>query len=79
VRDVRRDVEPEPHADGAGTLETLGPPMNTIWIAACAAVILAVIVLARSWHRRSDPQDLGAVSHQWVNEHRLGHPNDSRH
>jgi hypothetical protein len=53
--------------------------MNTIWIGACAAVVLAIIVLARSWHRRGDPQDLGAVSHQWVNEHRLGHQNDSRH
>jgi len=53
--------------------------MNTVWIACGAAILLAVIVLVRSWYRRGDPQDLGAVSHQWVNEHRLGHQNDSRH
>jgi hypothetical protein len=28
--------------------------------------------------RRSSKQDLGAVSHQWIAEHRIGHPNDSR-
>jgi len=49
--------------------------MNTVWIVGGAAIVLAVIVLVRSWHRRGEPQDLGAVSHQWVNEHRLGHQN----
>ena len=53
--------------------------MNTIWIAGGVGVTLAIIVFVRSWQRRRSPEDLGAVSHQWVNEHRLGHPNDSRH
>jgi hypothetical protein len=71
-------VEPEPHADGAAPLAIVGPPMNIIWIVSGLAAILAIIALARSWQRRSDAEDLGAVSHQWVTEHRLGHANDSR-
>jgi hypothetical protein len=76
LRRVRRDVESESHADRAAPLETVGPPMNTIWIVGGVAAIFAIVVLLRSWQRRSGPEDLGAVSHQWVTEHRLG--NDSR-
>ena len=75
---VRRDVEFEPHADGAGPLEIVGPKMNTIWTFGGLAAILAIVAVVRSWQRRSDERDLGAVSHQWVAEHRLGHANDSR-
>ena len=52
--------------------------MNIIWLISGGVVLLAIIILARSKQRRSDAQDLGAVSHQWVTEHRLGHGNDSR-
>jgi hypothetical protein len=53
--------------------------MNAVWLVGGAGAVFAIVVLLRSWQRRSGPEDLGAVSHQWVNEHRLGHPNDSRH
>jgi hypothetical protein len=52
--------------------------MNTIWIIASLAVIGAIIALIRAWQQRRGDQDLGAVSHQWIAEHRLGHANDSR-
>ena len=75
---MRRDVESESLADGAAPLETMGPPMNLLWLVGGVGVILAIIILTRSWQRRSEAQDLGAVSHQWVTEHRLGHGKDSR-
>ena len=76
---MRRDVEPEPHAAGTGPLETIvGPPMNAVWLVGGAGAIFAIVVLLRSWQRRSGPEDMGAVSHQWVTEQRLGHQNDSR-
>jgi hypothetical protein len=78
LRRVRRDVESESDAGRAAPLEIVGPLMNTIWIVAGAGAFFAILVLARSWQRRSGRHDLGAVSHQWVTEHRLGHPNDSR-
>ena len=41
LRRVRRDVEPEPHADGTRPLETIvGPPMNAVWLVGCAGAIL---------------------------------------
>jgi hypothetical protein len=52
--------------------------MNAVWLVGGAGAIFAIVVLLRSWQRRSGPEDMGAVSHQWVTEHRLGHQNDSR-
>ena len=52
--------------------------MNAIWIIAGLAVIGAIIALVRTWQQRRGDQDLGAVSHQCIAEHRLGHANDSR-
>jgi hypothetical protein len=72
-------VESQPHEDCTNSLETnVGPAMNAVWLVVGAAAIFAIVVLIRSWQRRSSPEDMGAVSHQWVNEHRLGHQNDSR-
>jgi len=53
--------------------------MNAVWLIAGAAAVVTIVALIRSWQRRSGPEDLGAVSSQWVTEHRLGRPNDSRH
>jgi hypothetical protein len=72
-------VESQPHEDRTSPLETIvGPSMNAIWLVVGAGAIFAILALIRVWQRRSGSEDLGAVSHQWVNEHRLGHPNDSR-
>jgi hypothetical protein len=78
LRRVRRDVESEPDAGGARPAKLVGPPMNTIWIIAGLAVVGAIIALVHAWQQRRGDQDLGAVSHQWIAEHRLGHANDSR-
>jgi hypothetical protein len=72
-------VESQPHEDRTNPLETnMGPSMNAVWLVSGAGAIFAIVAALRVWQRRSGPEDLGAVSHQWVTEHRLGHPNDSR-
>jgi hypothetical protein len=43
--------------------------MNAVWVVVLLAVVGVVIALISSWQRR-DP-DLGAVSHQWISEHRV--------
>ena len=51
--------------------------MNTVWVLIALAVVAAVAALITSWRRGSHAADMGAVSHQWLMEHRLG-PGDSR-
>ena len=51
--------------------------MNTIWILAGLAIVGASSALVLSWQRHNKEQDMGAVSHQWIAEHRMGHANDS--
>jgi hypothetical protein len=43
--------------------------MNAVWVVVVLAVVGVVVALFSSWQRR-DP-DLGAVSHQWISEHRV--------
>jgi len=59
-------------------MELAERPMNTIWILASVAVVGIVSALVLSWQRHHREQDMGAVSHQWIAEHRLGHINDSQ-
>ena len=47
--------------------------MNTIWILVGLAVVAVVIALVAAWQRRNPDTDLGAVSNQWISEHRLDH------
>ena len=75
---MRGDVESEPDADGAGPVEYVESPMNTIWILAGIAIVGVLFALVLSWQRHNKEQDMGAVSHQWIAEHRMGHANDSR-
>lgn len=49
--------------------------MSSIWILAGLALIAAIVVIV-SWRRRGQDVDLGAVSHQWMAEHRLGQTHD---
>jgi len=51
--------------------------VTTVWIALGLAILAAVIALVVSWRRADRPTDLGAVSDQWISEHRLG-SEDSR-
>ena len=59
-------------------MELAERPMNTIWILASVAIVGIISALVLSWHRYHRDEDMGAVSHQWIAEHRLGHINDSR-
>jgi hypothetical protein len=78
LRGVRGDVESEPDADRACPVEYVESPMNAIWILAGLAIVGVVSALVLSWQRHNKDQDMGAVSHQWIAEHRMGHANDSR-
>jgi hypothetical protein len=52
--------------------------MNTVWVALALGIAAAIFVLIASWRRRTHPTDLGAVSHQWIAEHRAASGQDSR-
>ena len=52
--------------------------MNTIWVVIGLFIVGALAALATSWRRGDQPADLGAVSHQWIAEHRFGSGQDSR-
>ena len=52
--------------------------MNTVWVLVGLALVGGVVALVTSWRRGDDSTDMGAVSHQWLMEHRLGPGHDSR-
>jgi hypothetical protein len=51
--------------------------VNTVWVVMGLSVAGALVAAFASWRRGADV-DLGAVSHQWISEHRLGHGEDAR-
>jgi hypothetical protein len=51
--------------------------VKTIWVVIGLGLVVAVAALLASWRRGSDAADMGAVSHQWLIEHRHG-PGESR-
>jgi hypothetical protein len=52
--------------------------MNGVWILMGLGV-LAVVAVAFGWLQgRTQQADLGAVSHQWIAEHRLSQTQDSQ-
>jgi len=52
--------------------------MNTVLVITGVGIAAAVVALVTSWSRGGDAADLGAVSNQWIAEHRLGSGQDSR-
>jgi hypothetical protein len=52
--------------------------MSTVWVVLALCVAGVVAALISSWRRTDLTSDLGAVSHQWLAEHRLGSGHDSR-
>lgn len=52
--------------------------MNALWIVVGLGIVGAAIALITAWQRGGPQADLGAVSSQWISEHRLGHDQDSR-
>ena len=56
---------------------TKGVDMNTVWVVISLGLAGAAVALVTSWRRGEQAPDLGAVSHQWVAEHRMG-SQDSR-
>jgi hypothetical protein len=53
--------------------------VNTVLVVMGLSVAGALVAAFASWRRGADV-DLGAVSHQWISEHRLGRQGeDARH
>lgn len=52
--------------------------MNAAWVVIAVGVVGAIVLLVTSWYRSDHDPDLGAVSHQWIAEHRHGQGHDSR-
>lgn len=52
--------------------------MNTLWVVFALGIAGAVVALVTSLRRGDRLGDLGAVSHQWIAEHRSGPEQDSR-
>ena len=53
--------------------------MNMEWIVILGLGLAGgIAALATSWRRGDRTADMGAVSHQWIAEHRLGSGQDSR-
>ena len=44
--------------------------MNTVWVVVGLGIAGAAVALFTALHRRGEHADLGAVSHQWITEHR---------
>jgi hypothetical protein len=43
----------------------------TVWVVVAVAVVGVVIAIVTSWQHRDPHADLGAVSNQWISEHRI--------
>jgi hypothetical protein len=52
--------------------------MSSAWVVFVGLGLAATSIFWRFWHRADPTQDLGAVSNQWIAEHRLGTSQDSR-
>jgi hypothetical protein len=52
--------------------------VNAAVIVAGLVITAAIIAFIMSWRRTDLRSDLGAVSHQWISEHRLGSEQDAR-
>jgi hypothetical protein len=51
--------------------------VNTLWFVGGAGIVGVVVAFLTSWSRGRQ-SDMGAVSHQWIAEHRLGQGQDLR-
>jgi hypothetical protein len=51
--------------------------MSAVWVVVGLGVAGAIVALV-AWRRSDHAADLGAVSHQWIAEHRMGTGEDSR-
>ena len=52
--------------------------MNSVWLIVALGLVAAVVAIVAAWGRGDRHSDLGAVSHQWISEHRLGQGHDPR-
>jgi hypothetical protein len=49
-----------------------------VWVVVGLAVVVVIMALGMSWRRRDPHADLGAVSDQWISEHRLDQGHNHR-
>jgi hypothetical protein len=50
--------------------------MNAVLVLVGIGVLWMIARMTARSHRRAGRSDLGSVSHQWVAEHRLSHPQE---
>ena len=52
--------------------------MSAIWLVVGLGLAAGVVALVSAWQRGDERADMGAVSSQWIAEHRMGSGDDSR-
>jgi heme exporter protein D len=52
--------------------------LTTVWVGVGLAIVAVITALVMSWRRRDAHADLGAVSDQWISEHRLDQGHNHR-
>lgn len=52
--------------------------MDTVWIVVGLGLAIVVSAFLALWRRTDRLEEMGAVSHQWLAEHRHGTIRDSR-
>ena len=51
---------------------------SAIWVVVGLGLVAGLVALVSAW-QSNQRADMGAVSSQWIAEHRMGSGNDSRH
>ena len=72
----RPAVTVERRAVACGGHKWKGRAVDSLWMVGAAGVAGVVLALVLWRFRRERQADMGAVSRQWVAEHRLGEPSD---
>jgi hypothetical protein len=52
--------------------------VSAVWVVLAVGLVVAILVLTKSWRRRDQEVDLGSVSDQWMAEQRTGQGHDSQ-
>jgi hypothetical protein len=52
--------------------------VSAIWVIVGLCLVGVIVALISMWQRGDQAADMGAVSNQWISEHRLGRNNESR-
>ena len=51
---------------------------SAVWVVVGLGLAAGIVAFVSAW-QRNERADMGAVSNQWIAEHRMGSGSDSRH